>query len=58
MKCGDCVYFRRVKIIYAKDGSVENAFGFCEKTRGEDLISADEPACKDFLEDKYPEYYQ
>ncbi|NMC98890.1 MAG: hypothetical protein GYA62_04135 [Bacteroidales bacterium] len=57
-KCFNCVYFRKVKILYAKNGSVENSFGVCEKIRDDDLLEGNEPACKDFLEEKYDVWYQ
>jgi len=52
-KCGDCVYFRYVKILRKENGGVETSFGECEKSKSDELISAEEPACNDYLEEKY-----
>ena len=56
-KCGKCRYFRMVKILYAKNGNIENCFGVCEKSRSEDLIEGDDPACRDYLEAKEDPLY-
>ena len=53
-KCGKCCNFRIVKIIYNSKGQVEDNFGYYCKNgyENDELISAFEPSCRDFLKTK------